>query len=435
MAITIRQEPTTPNQANGDLLYVVTSNNTNSPQFQFVMEVSDGDDTITIKQQPNPSEKGVFNIGQITRDYVGVDTYFKTQEVATSTYSGKTISTVLYEETGSSVSSSVGYSSGISGSQLYLTNGVNDYDDWNFPSSSYYSGSDALEDSTFNRQDALTNAPLTQSIRNDEYATLSVYNGNFDNSTTHAHDIYAIQVNVYNEAGSQIQNFDWENITGNGGGPRTSAVTETWPDVAALQTDSTRLVHIAAGPQNFADAGNTLNSNWAYYIITFFEQASDGQENNLGVYSKRMYTKEQGRCGYDGTRFAFLNELGAYDYVNFGLADTKVDNITRKNFDQNFVNYSTSTNGITYDTTRRGSKTYSINYDETRRAESDYLLQDDADWLRQLIESPEVYIQDGSDFRPVVITTSNYTYRTNPLSQKMYKLSVEYKIANQRFGR
>ena len=435
MAITIRQEPTTPNQANGDLLYVVTSNNTNSPQFQFVMEVSDGDDTITIKQQPSPSEKGVFNIGQITRDFVGIDTYFKTQEVATSTYSGKTISTVFYEETGSSVSSSVGYSSGISGSQLYLTNGVNDYDDWNFPSSSYYTGSAASQDSTFNRQDALTNAPLTQSIRNDEYATLSVYNGNFDGSTTNAQDIYSIQVNVYNEAGSQIQNFDWENITGNGGGPRTSAVTETWPDVAALQTDRTRLVHIAAGPQNFADAGNTLNSNWAYYIITFYEQASDGLENNLGVYSKRMYTKEQGRCGYDGTRFAFLNELGAYDYVNFGLADAKVDNITRKNFDQNFVNYSTTTNGITYDQTRRGSKTYSISYDETRRAESDYLLQEDADWLRQLIESPEVYIQDGSDFRPVVITTSNYTFKTNPLSQKMYRLSVEYKLANQRFGR
>lgn len=435
MAITIQQEPTTPNQANGDLLYVVTSNNTNSPQFQFVMEVSDGTDTLTIKQQPNPSNKGVFNIGQITRDYVGVDTYFKTQQVATSTYSGKTISTVLYEETGSSVSSSVGYSSGISGSQLYLTNGVNDYDDWNFPSSSYYTGSAALEDSTFNRQDALTNAPLTQSIRNDEYATLSVYNGNFDYSTTNAHDIYAIQVNVYNEAGSQIQNFDWENITGNGGGPRTSAVTQLWADVASSQTDSTRLVHIAAGPQNFADAGNTLNSNWAYYIISFYEQASDGLENNLGVYSKRMYTKEQGRCGYDGTRFAFLNELGAYDYVNFGLADTKIDNITRKNFEQNFVNYSTSTNGITYDTTRRGSKTYSTTYNETRRAESDYLLQDDADWLRQLIESPEVYIQDGSDFRPIVITTSNYTYKTNPLSQKMYKLSVEYKLANQRFGR
>jgi len=435
MAITIQQEPTTPNQANGDLLYVVTSNNTNSPQFQFVMEVSDGTDTLTIKQQPNPSNKGVFNIGQITRDYVGVDTYFKTAKVATSTYSGKTISTVLYEETGSSVSSSVGYSSGISGSQLYLTNGVNDYDDWNFPSSSYYSGSGVLQDSTFNRQDALTNAPLTQSIRNDEYATLSVYNGNFDNSTTKAHDIYAIQVNVYNEAGSQIQNFDWENITGNGGGPRTSAVTQLWADVAASQTDSTKLIHIAAGPQNFADAGNTLNSNWAYYNISFYEQASDGLENNEGVWSKRMYTKEQGRCGYDGTRFAFLNELGAYDYVNFGLADTKIDNITRKNFEQNFVNYSTSTNGIAYDTTRRGSKTYSTTYTETRRAESDYLLQDDADWLRQLIESPEVYIQDGSDFRPIVITTSNYTYKTNPLSQKMYKLSVEYKLANQRFGR
>ena len=81
MALTIQQNPTTPNQANGDLLYVVTSNKTNSPQFQYVMEVSDGTTTNTIKQQPNPYGKGVFNIGQIARDFVGVDNIWKTQEV------------------------------------------------------------------------------------------------------------------------------------------------------------------------------------------------------------------------------------------------------------------------------------------------------------------------------------------------------------------
>ena len=435
MALTIRQSPTTPNQANGDLLYVVTSDNTNEPQFQYVMEVSDGSDTITIKQQPSPSQKGVFNIGQIARDFVGIDTYFKTQEISTSTLSGKTISTVLYEETGSSVSSSVGLSSGISGSDLYLTNGVNDYDDWNFPSQSYYSGSQPLEDSDFNRQDALTTSPLTQSIRDDEYATFSLYNGNFDGSTTNAHDVYYIQVSVYNEAGSQIQNFDWVNITGNGGGPRTTAVTQQWPDVASSQTDSTRLIHIAAGPKNFDDAGNTLNSNWSYYTITATEQASDGQENNGGIWCTRMFSKQDGRCGYDGTRFAFLNELGVYDYVNFELADSKTDSITRKNFEQNFIDYSTSTNTISYDTKRRGSKTYSTTYDETRNAESDYLIQEDADWLRQLVESPEVYIQDGTVFRPIVITTANFTYKTNPRSQKLYKLSLGYKVSNQRFGR
>ena len=52
MAITKQQQPTTPNQANGDLLYVLTSTNTNRPQFQYVMEVSDGTTTSTIKQQP-----------------------------------------------------------------------------------------------------------------------------------------------------------------------------------------------------------------------------------------------------------------------------------------------------------------------------------------------------------------------------------------------
>jgi hypothetical protein len=435
MALTIRQQPTTPNQANGDLLYVVTSDNTNEPQFQYVMEVSDGSDTITIKQQPNPSQKGVFNIGQIARDFVGIDTYFKTQEVSTSTLSGKTISTVLYEETGSSVSSSVGLSSGISGSDLYLTNGVNDYDDWNFPSASYYTSS-LSDDDTFYRQSALTTSPLTQSIRDDEYATLSVINGNFDNSPDYKQDIFYFEVKVYDDNDSQLQTFNWYNLTGNGGGPRTASLDAWATDgVYNTQTDGTKLIHFAAGPKNFDDAGNTLNSNWSYYTIESQAQASDRTPYPSMVWLNRRYKKQQGRCGYDGTRFAFLNELGTFDYVNFELADSKTDSITRKNFEQNFIDYSTSTNTISYDTKRRGSKTYSTTYDETRNAESDYLSQEDADWLRQLVESPEVYIQDGTVFRPIVITTANFTYKTNPRSQKLYKLSLGYKVSNQRFGR
>ena len=109
MAITKQQQPTTPNQANGDLLYVLTSTNTNRPQFQYVMEVSDGTTTSTIKQQPNPSGKGVFNIGQIVRDMVSIDEVWRTAEYATSPLSATTINTVFYEETGSSISASVGY--------------------------------------------------------------------------------------------------------------------------------------------------------------------------------------------------------------------------------------------------------------------------------------------------------------------------------------
>ena len=270
MAITKQQQPTTPNQANADLLYVLSSTQTNQPQFQYVMEVSDGSSTYTFKQQPNPSGKGVFNLGQIARDFVGADQVWKTTKIMTSSLGGITLTPVFYEEYGSSTTSSVALYGGTSGSSVYLLNGVVEYDsgDWNFASGSYYTSSIATTGGTgnWNLQHALSNSPLTQSIRDDEYQTLSIINGNFDGSTTNAQDIYYIQVSVYNAAGSNIQNFGWFNDTNNGGGPRLGLFLD-WNASAGNQTDGTRLIHVATGPQNFDDQGNALNANWDSYKV------------------------------------------------------------------------------------------------------------------------------------------------------------------------
>lgn len=438
MAITIRQEPTTPNQANADLLYLLSSDNSDEPQFQFVMEVSDGSDTYTFKQQPNPNDRAVFDLGQVASDFLNYDTPFNTKFVKTSTNSGKEISTVFYEEYGTSTTSSVARYNGISGSGVYVLDGVveRSSDDWNFASASFYTSSVANADDTFSLQHALTNSPITQSIREDEYATLSFINGNFDDSSTNAQDIYYIQLQWFNSAGTQLQNNNWENINfGDAeGGPRTSA-SELWADVYTDQDNGTRLIHIAAGVQNFVDGGFPIPSGWSYYEITVTGQDDGGQEDGDAIYAKRRYTKSEGACGYDGTRFVFLNELGGYDYYSFDLADTKQDNITRKTYDQTFVNYQTGGASVPFNKSRRGSKVYSISYEESRRAESNYLTQAEADWLRELVESPNVLIQSGTDFLPIVITNANFTYKTNPRSQKLYTLSVDYKMSNQRRSR
>jgi len=153
------------------------------------------------------------------------------------------------------------------------------------------------------------------------------------------------------------------------------------------------------------------------------------------VYAQKRFTKSTGECGYSGTRFVFLNELGGYDYYSFDLADTKQDNITRETYEQTFINYSAGGASVPYNKSRRGSKIYSISYEETRRAESNYLTQAQADWLRELIESPNVFIQEGSDFLPIVISNSTFQYKTNPRSKKLYTLSVDYKMANPRRSR
>ena len=439
MAITIRQEPTTPNQVNADLLYLLSSTNSNQPQFQFVMEVSDGTDTYTFKQQPNPNDRAVFDLGGVAPDFLAFDTPWKTPFVKTSTNTAKEISTVFYEEYGTSTTSSVARYNGISGSGVYLLDGVverNSSDDWNFASASFYTSSVANADDTFSLQHALTNGPVTQSIREDEYATLSFINGNFDASSTNAQDIYYIQVTWYNEAGTQLQNNDWHNVDSASidGGPRT-ATTDLWADVYNSQTNGTRLIHIASGVKNFEDGGMSIPSGWSYYEIKVTGQADDGLEDGDAIYAQRRYTKSEGECGYSGTRFAFLNELGGYDYYSFDLADTKQDNITRESFEQSFINYNTGGSSVPYNKSRRGDKIYSISYQETRGAESDYLTQEQADWLRELIESPNVFVQEGTDFLPIIITNSQYQYKTNPRSQKMYTLSIQYKMSNQRRSR
>ena len=237
MAITIRQEPTVPNMANANLLWEVTSNQVNQAQFQYVLDIYEsGSATLLqrIKQQPNPSSKGVFDLGTILPTYLESDNVWTAAPFSLSTECNKDFIIKFGEEYGTSPSSSVTLYDGagsagdpnVTGSAFYtITDGLVEPNsgDWNFASSTYYSGSTTPTggSANFTRSSALTNASLTQSIQDGEYETISLYNGNFDGSSTNAQDIYYVQVSVYNAAGSNIQNFGFFNTTANNGGPRT----------------------------------------------------------------------------------------------------------------------------------------------------------------------------------------------------------------------
>jgi hypothetical protein len=440
MSITLHQQPTTPNGAFADLIWVASSTNQNQPQFQFVatIQASGSANSITLKQQPNTSGYGVFNMGSIASTLLEYDGVWKTQKMATSSLAGKTLLTTFSEEYGTSTSSSVSIVNTITGSQVYIIPAVVQPDAgyWNLPSSNYYTASLSanITAESYSFQHALSNSPVSQSIRDNEYQTIGIFNGNFDNNGTHAQDIYYVQVNVYNTTGSNIQNFGWFNIESNAGGPRQSA-NEEWGDVYLTQTDGTKLLYVAAGPQNFADAGNTLNASWSYYSVSVWGQESAGIESNTGRYAQYWFTKQTPECGYTGTRFAFINELGVWDYYTFPFADTINDSMTRSEYTQTFVDYSTNFGGVAYNASRRGAKVFNQDYQQDRVAESGFLTQEEADWLRELVESPEVFIQSGATFLPVVITNTSFTFKTNPRTQKLYRLTLTYKMANQKRSR
>ena len=448
MAIGITQEPTSPGMANSDVLFNINSTNSSQPQFQFVMDIYESGSATRlqrIKQQPNPNAKGVFNIGQILKSYLASDSVWKTQKFATSSFANKDFIVLFGEEYGTSLSSSITMYNGISategdpaksGSAFYtFTNGLVDpYDavNWNFPSASYYTAESASVYNTFNHQHVLSNSATTQSIQENEYATISLYNGNFDNNDITAQDVFWVQVTWYNSAGSSIQTNNFTNITTNGGGPRT-ADNVYWFDNGAYdsQDGSTRLIHIGVGPQNLEDAGISIPATWASYKVLVTGQGDDYLENTDGVWATRWFTKATGECSYNGVRFAWKNEFGVWDYYTFTLQSDSSFNIERQSYEQTFVNYSTANTSVSYDKSRRGGKQFYNALNNVKTANSNWLTQAEADWLRELFFSANVYIQDGTDMKPVVINSAGVTEKTNPRTQKNFQYTIEFSPSNQ----
>ena len=445
MAINISQFPTSPNMANNTLLFAVTSSQVTSPQFQYIANLSysgSSDVLQTIKQQPNPNGYGVFDIGQIIANYVDSDNNWKAAPFSTSSEVGERFQVRFGEEYATSISGAAitytGY--GPSGnpavtasSYYYIINGLVDpYDkvDWNFPSASYYTATTVSTAGTFSYQHALTNAPITQSIQDGEYATVSLINGNFDGSTTLAQDIYLVDVRVYNAAGTEIDQFDLDNIAVNGGGPRT-APTQVWSNVAANQTAGTQLLTVGVGPQNLDDDGNTLPSDWAYYTVTAYGQLSASTVNPNGIYASLKFVKQGAQCGYDGVRFAWKNEFGVWDYYTFTLENSKSTNIEREAYTQTFVDYATPNPTVSYNKERRGIKQFYNKLTQTQTANSNWLTQAEADWLKELFYSTNVYQQDGNDFFPVALTSVELVEKTNPRTQRTFQYLIEFQPANQ----
>lgn len=443
MAITIEQSPTTPNMANASLIYQVSSNQTTQPQFQYVLDIQNASRTVLqrIKQQPNPSSVGVFDVGSILTNYVGIDEVWKTAEFATSSFSSKQFWVAFGEEYGTSVSSSVILynGSGVAGAPaksgsvaLTAINGLVEPNAgyWNFPSQSYYIDTTVSTAGTFNYQHALTNAPITQSIQDGEYATISLINGNFSGSTTAAQDIYLVDIRVYNATGSEIDQFDLTNITSNGGGPRTN-ISTLWSAVAGSQTAGTRLLTVGVGPQNLSNGGNSLPSDWAYYTATAYGQLSASTVNPSGSYASLKFVKNSPECISDGVRFTWKNEFGVWDYYTARLAVNSSVQIERNSYQQSQVNFSNASGTLPYNISRRGTEQFSNKLNQSFNVTTDILNQEEADWLRELFFSTQVFVQEGTNFVPVVISNAEVVEKTNPRSQKIFQYAFDYQYANQ----
>lgn len=231
--------------------------------------------------------------------------------------------------------------------------------------------------SSFNwqAQDVLSNRPLTGlSITYDEYETLSIYND----------------------------------------GSLTSVSVDYNPGSTSTYTLNSGFNTIPIGSKNIGSP-----AQWTEILVDV-----DGVEY--------VYTKAED-CNYDRIRFAYINKFGFWDYYGFNLPISKTTNMTRQSLTKPMVNYSSVT--ANYNGQRRGQDYYNIQYNDSITVTTPFLDQSEASWLGEMLESPEVFVQEGDNFIPIVITNGAYTHNTNKRSQKTFQYDITFEYANNRIGR
>lgn len=168
-----------------------------------------------------------------------------------------------------------------------------------------------------------------------------------------------------------------------------------------------------------AVAPGTITANTNYYTVQIGSQTFTIQIICEAVYSVSM--------------IHFLNQYGGFESKLFSKVSRRTYEITRKDFGK--LPYTVdgsgnvlfkNSNGV-YNESRSA---YANTYKEKLALNSDLLTDTEYTWLRDLILSPMVYVEDGGYFFPCVITDNNYEPKKN-VNDDLSNLTINIEFGNQ----
>ena len=430
MAITILQEPTSPNLANTELIYSISSSNAGNPQFRYVVDIawaaggSFNLDT-TFRVYPNLNFTGNFDISRyISDDYLGdtAEYDFNTWFVGPSPLLSSGVMDqylVEFKEEYASDLNSTPYTSSVLASDIItvLPEGFKNINDntgtgYNFDSGSYYyDGGPAKKvkilttnPSTFTGTDDIDfvfslplNAGCPVNVIQDAAYALTWYVDAYGfNDTLIAQDSY------------------------------TYAASTSYPAQRTINVGPAALTNIAIYP-NISTQINAGNVKYIYAYASF-------TSNKL-----KMYVDYQ--CDYDNDppyTIGWIGQLGTLEVFSPGTPLRKVTNINRKEYDRTFVRYEDFL--PSYNQSNRGKTTYTTEYSDTYEFTTDWLNEEQAQWLSGLFESNQVVFNISpdkfyNDQLPVTITNSSYTVNNSTSRNKLFQYTVQFKYSLDRHSR
>lgn len=273
------------------IFFVASADTTNTFNFRYVYELY-VNNTLVFggKATPNPYGLGIIDLQQILETYCqnepianwnGTTIYTHTTFPFSRPYYDETITYYIkcgYEYSSTALGSITGFTGNGDGigpplyaSQFYKTfrstMGVNgratqqNFDIGPFVLSGTPSTIDPTTSGLF-----LTNSPRNRNIQPTEYYTLGFTN--YFMGGTLLSEPYYVKYTFYDDQGSEITGTTYENITTNGGGPRTACnqVYQSIYQISPTTASTYNTLYVGAGPANIPN----FPSNCAQYTIQLY---------------------------------------------------------------------------------------------------------------------------------------------------------------------
>ncbi len=155
---------------------------------------------------------------------------------------------------------------------------------------------------------------------------------------------------------------------------------------------------------------------------------------SLLFFYEILYFVIEEECRYERRRLHFLNKYGSFDAFNFDLKSTERREIERKTYKMDA--YPMRSTGISRSHSDRAQL---VNYTSTQDfigLKSDFISEAENDWLKQLIESPEIYLEftDGTgakNFKPVESIVGTSWLEKQTKNDKLFNMEVEIKMSHK----
>jgi hypothetical protein len=391
MAITVNNTPGSYQSFHEDMWYVVTSDNIAQTSFKYIFDVYVNSVLVArIKSFPQPNtDKGLFNVAPIIRNYW--ESYFQpatSQTAFNHTGSGNMVSfTIEFGEEYAGTTYTNLTSSAGTGYNYYpnISEGKGAFDGTWFENG--YAGVNLL-----------TKRDLTQLQTNQSGNRLFISMNNFTSGVV----------------------YDWKlNVTRSNGNDTTGG---TFVDVSGIA-----VIDVSPQAINTYLGGTFISSATESYVVGF-------EELGAGTQAEVTVTKI---CQPRHTHIPlhFLNSLGGYDTMIFTLVNRESRNIERKSFEQIDWQYRSSDmfRWNQYNVFNGGAVQFNTQQTITYKLTSDWLTLKDYTWIRDLIASPEVYMENNGTFIPIKISTSQWTQKKQYVD-KVYNLELDIEFGSKEFS-